>query len=206
MALAITAYRAQVGFLADTLATTGEVVSLSRHSGTGLRGRTATWYSFRVRFRTITGDVAEGEARETASSPRFAVGETVAVLYSRDRPQDFNIDDFAMLWADVVVFATVAGTFLGAGLSAYWVASGRPKTAGRTEARLPEVVRAWREGRLTRHSEFQPLLIAFAFAGFPILGGTIVFVLFAPGVVQVIVAAILAWIAFQVIRQKRRDR
>ena len=126
------------------------------------------------------------------------------VLYNRIRPQDFNIDDFAMMWADVVVLATMAGAFLGAGLMAFWIAGGQPKLQGRREARLSEVIRAWRKGRLTRNSQFQPLLIAFAFAGFAILGGTIVFVLFAPGVVQFIVAAILAWMAFQVIRQKRR--
>ena len=202
---AIDHYRTQVRFLGAAQRTLGKVISQSRHSGSGLRGHTATWYSFRLSFQTAAGQVVEGDAMQTSSSPRFGEGQEVPVLYNPIRPQDFNIDDFAMLWADVVVLATVAGTLMGAGLSAFWISGGQPKRQGRSEARLSEVTRAWREGRLTRNSEFQPLLIAFAFAGFPVLGGTLLFVLFAPRVVQLIVAAILAWTAFQVVRRKRRN-
>jgi NhaP-type Na+/H+ or K+/H+ antiporter len=135
------------------------------------------------------------------------VGEKVALLYARDDPRLVNIDDFAMLWADVVVVFIVAAVLLASGGTAFWIAGGRPAgRRGRFEASLPEMQRAWRESRLTRDSEFQPVLIGFALAGFPVLGAAIAFVLFAPGVVQVIVVAILAWIALRVIRDKRRAR
>lgn len=196
-------YRVQVRFMDDAIAATGEVTAQTRQSSSGLRGRTSTWYTFRVRFRTATGEVVEGEAMATSTSPRFAEGQQVPVLYFRSAPQEFNIDDFAMLWADAVVLGTIGVSFLGAGLTAFWTAGGNPRRKGRTEASLPELIRAWREGRLTRNSEFQPLLIAFAFVGFPLAGGTILFVLFAPGVVQIAVATILVWIAFSVARGRR---
>ncbi len=204
-AFALQSYRMQARAIDDARSAIGEVTALTRHSGPDLRGRTATWYAFRVRFVAATGQLVEGDARRTASAPRFAVGQSVPVLYSGAHPSDFDIADFAMLWADVIVLFTIAGAMLATGCTAYWLAGGPKHPAGRTQAKLTEVVRAWREGRLRRNSEFQPLLVALAFVGFPLLGGVVIFVLFAPAVVQGIVLVILAVTAFQAIRRGRRN-
>ena len=203
LGFALERYRTQARFVENADAAIGEVTQLTRRSSTGVRNRTSTYYTFRVAFRTPGGESVEEEAMESSTSPRFSEGEKVPVLFARVRPRDFNIDEFAMLWADVVVLFIIGGSLLGAGSSAFWIAGGRSQRKARTEANLAEVARAWREGRLTRDSEFQGLLVGFALAGFPLLGATLLFVLFAPWPVQLIVGAILAYIAIQVIRDRR---
>ncbi len=205
--LALQDYRARSRFAAEAAQANGEITEVTRHLSSGMRKGNTTYYRFRVRFSSANGEPVEAHAMETSSSPRFAVGEKVPLLYARANPREVNIDDFAMLWADVVVLLIVAAVLLVAGGTAYWIAGGHGgRRAGRTQASLTEMARAWREGRLTRDSEFQPLLVAFAFVVPALLGGIIAFALFAPGVVRAIVAAILAWVAIRVVRDKRRAR
>lgn len=203
--LALHGYRDQSRFVADAATASGEVVEVMQRVSSGIRGKTSTHYAYRVRFRTASGETVDADAMEISSSPHFIVGEQVALLHERANPRRVTFDHFAMLWADIVVQFIVAAVLLGSGGTAFWVAGGRRTgRPGRFEATLPEMRRAWREGRLTRDSEYQPLLIACAFVGFPLLGGLLAFLLFAPGVVQVSVGAILLGIAIQVIRDKRR--
>ena len=207
LAFGVGGYRSQKEFLDNASEAAGEVTKVTRHtrsSRIGSKPSTTTYYSFDVRFRTPRGDAIEQAAMETSSSPRFFAGEKVNVVFSRADPRKFNIDDFAMLWADVVVLLVAGASLFAAGSAAFWIAGGKSARKVRTEAKLGEIARAWREGRLTRDSEFQGLLVAFALAGFPVLGGAILFALFADVVVQVIVGAILAFIAFQVLRARRR--
>ena len=206
IAFGIGGYRSQVKFLDNASDAAGEVTKVTRHTRTSGSGkhRTTTYYTFDVKFRTPRGETIERPAMETSSSPRFLEGEKVQILFSREDPREFTIDDFAMLWADVVVLFVAGASLLAAGSAAFWIAGGKSARKVRNEAKLAELSRAWREGRLTRDSEFQGLLIAFALAGFPLLGGAILFALFADWVVQAIVGSILAFIAFQVLRARRR--
>jgi hypothetical protein len=203
LAAAISEYRERAAFADNASAVTGEVTKLTQRTRSGRKG-TSTYYTFTVRFVTPRGDTVEAEAMDSSSSPLYAEGERVPILFSRTKFSDFTFDHFTMLWGDAVMFAVVAGGFLGAGVSAFWIAGGRRRSEARSEATLPEIVRAWRQGRLTRDSEFQGLLVAFAFAGFFLLTGTILFVLFAPWLVQAIVAGILVVIAFKAVRARRK--
>jgi hypothetical protein len=199
----IAEFHRQSQFVADAERADGEVTKVTRMTRTAIRHGTSTHYAYQVRFRTSAGTAIDENAAETSSSPRFIEGEKVGVLYLRERPREFQVDTFEMLWANTVVLLTIAGVFLGAGATAFYIAGGKSTRRGRSAATLPEVARAWSEGRLTRDSEYQGLLIAFAFAGFPIAGGILVFILFAPGIVQVIIGGMLLWIAIQVFRQRR---
>ena len=175
LALAVIEWRETRAFLADSLAAEGEVTEQQRRVGSTRKG-TSTYYAFRVRFRTSAGSVIEEFALETSSSPYFSQGQKVPVLYARDDPQHFNIDDFTMLWADTVTLFTISGALLASGGGAFWVARGRKVRA--------EVV-------------------AVAFVVPVLLGGAILLLVLANGVVLAIVGAILAWIAIGVIRKKR---
>lgn len=204
LAAALSSYRTQAQFIDDASTATGEVtkvVTLTSHSRKG----SSTYYAFEVRFMTPRGDTVQGRAMQTSSSPDFAEGERVPVLFSRDKPSVFTIETFGMLWVSTVVPLVIGACLLGAGAAAFWIAGGRPPGGRvRYESNLREMARAWREGRLTRDSAFQPLLIAFTFVGFGLGGAVLLFLLFVNPVVQAIVGALLALVMFRAIMANRR--
>jgi hypothetical protein len=195
-------WRERTRFLAEALEATGEVVAVRQFATSG-RKFSSTAYAFDVKYDSRRGSVQRASV-DTSSSPRLAVGEKVRVWYSDVNPEIFRIDHFALMWGGLVILLALGGSFLGAGLTAFWIAGGRSPRGVKMEARLPEMARAWREGRLTRDSPYQALLVAFAFVGFPLLGAAIAFVLLAPGVLLVLVGGALAVIAFLAVRRRRR--
>ena len=195
-------WRDRTQFLREAIETTGEVVE-AREFRTAGRKFSSTAYAFVVRFASNKGTI-ERDALDTSSSPRLSPGEKVRVWYSSTSPEHFRVDHFALMWGGVVVGLAIAFGLLGAGATAFWIAGGKSPRGVKMEAKLPEMARAWREGRLTRNSEYQALLIAFAFVGFPLLALAVSFLLLAPLVLQLIVGGALAWIAFRAIRARRR--
>jgi len=189
-------------FFADAVEAAGEVTEVPQRHTTGYR-RSSTYYAFRVRFPTADGRVIQEEAMDSSSSPRFSPGDKVVVRYSRERPEWFRIDQFALSWGDVVIELAAGLGLVAAGLSAFWIAGGSSPRGVKMEARLPEIARAWREGRLTRDSPYQALLVAFAFVFFPLLAAVIAFLLLAPPVLQLLLGIALAAIAFGVARKRR---
>ena len=201
LGFAVVDWRGRAQFVAEAIETTGEVTGVREVVRSGRRF-SSTAYAFHVKFDSRRGPI-EREAMDTSSSPRLAVGEKVRVWYSDTNPEWFRIDHFALLWGSVVILLAIGGSMFASGLAAFYIAGGRSPRGVKMEARLPEIARAWREGRLTRNSPYQALLIAFALVVFPLLGAAIAFLLLAPLVLQIIVGGALAWIAFLAVRRRR---
>ena len=201
LGFAVVEWRGQSRFLAEAIETTGEVTDVRQFITSG-RKFSSTAYAFHVKFESRRGPI-ERAALDTSSSPRLAVGDKVRVWYSDVNPEWFRIDNFALLWGGVVFLFALGGSFFASGVAAFWIAGGRSPRGVKMEARLPEIARAWREGRLTRNSPYQALLIAFAFVAFPLLGAAIAFLLLAPLVLQVIVGLLLTAIIVGAIRKRR---
>jgi hypothetical protein len=201
LSFAFLEWKDRTRFLAEAIETTGEVTAVRQFVRSG-RKFSSTAYAFHVRFDSRRGPI-ERDALDTSSSPRLAVGEKVRIWYSDMNPEWFRIDHFALMWGGLVILLAIGGSFFASGLAAFWIAGGRSPRGVKMEARLPEIARAWREGRLARNSPYQALLIAFAFVVFPLLGAAIAFLLLAPLVLQIIVGGALAWIAFLAVRRRR---
>ena len=207
LAFGIREWRETWGFLELSEPSRGEVTAVDQHRGTpGRKGIAPTFYSYKVRFKARDGSTIEEQALTTSSMPRFSVGESLGVRHFSPEPQLFMIDHFAMLWGDSVMLLAMGLSLLLSGATGFWIAGGRSERRVRNEAKLGEMAAAWRAGRLTRNSEYQGLLVAFAYVGFPLLAVAVLFVLIGHPVTQVLVGAFLVWIVFSVIRRARSQR
>jgi len=103
---------------------TGEIVRIEkRQEITDTEsGRTATYDFPVIKFRsqwgseqTFTSEIGAGER-----TARYAVGQTIDVLYDPDGEISPVIKSWAGLWAHPLILAVVGPIFIFAGLLVYW--------------------------------------------------------------------------------------
>lgn len=101
-----------LGLARDAVRTTGEVVSQQE-----VRVDDELRYRPRVRFRTEDGDIVTFTGQLATSSPRFAVGAQVPVVFRAAKPTEARLATFTDNWlgasiAAVVGLVGLAGGFL----------------------------------------------------------------------------------------------
>jgi hypothetical protein len=101
-----------LSFTADALRATGTVVSYHE-----TRDQDATRYRPRVRFKTVTGEIVTIEGQLSTTTPRFAIGASVPVVYRRAAPTEGRIGLFTDNWLG----ATVAGVVAVVAFIAGWL-------------------------------------------------------------------------------------
>ena len=80
-----------------------------------------------VKFRTHDGREVQFTSSVSSKPPSYSVGETVEVLYRKERPDDAEINAWMTLWLGVIVLGGMGSGFslVGAALVFSW---GRKKT------------------------------------------------------------------------------
>lgn len=102
-------------FLSDARQATGEVIDFKRRTSTSDGKTTTTWYPI-VRYRPPGHDAPVTFQHDTgSSSPAYNRGESVAVLYAPENPDEAIIDAGLMNWLGPGVMILVGGVFTVAG-------------------------------------------------------------------------------------------
>ena len=201
--LSVPRFTRQMDFIDAASTTRGEITEVARRTGRSFRMGWITNYLYKVRFQTDGGETVEVFSPEGQSTPEYEVGDVVTILYAPDDPRQAAIDAFALLWFDVGVLMVFGGCFLWAGLCGIRIAAGRG-TCSRTEFKLSEIRQAFRDGRLTRDSEYQGFLVAITFVGFGILAPTVSVVLFGSTTLRIVLGGILLVVVAQIVNRRRR--
>lgn len=196
-------YDERSAFLDRARPATAEVVEVIRQAGSGRRA--SSWSAYRLRFTTAAGRVVDAEADDTDGFTEHRKGETVPVVYDPDDPARVGIDTFSHRWSRVGLPAVLGTGFLVEGLLLFWISAVRVRDP-RTELTGPEIWRAFKEGRLRRDSEFQPVLLGLSFVGVASAVATTLVVLFAGTGLKILLAALFLYAVFLAWRGIRKGR
>ena len=201
------AFKYRKDFISRASLTHGSVTEVirRRHSSTMRGSSLAVSHYYKVRYDTDRGQSIEFVNSESHGSPEYKVGEEVPVLYHPDDPSRAAINSFALLWFNFGLLSVLGVCFLGAGLCNLWITAS-PARGFRNEVTLRELREAFRQGKLTRGSEYQGLLVAFSFVGFAFFGVAIMVLLFASSTIKFIVAVLMLYMLVQVVRGRRSSR
>lgn len=204
LAVGMTQYNARQDFVQRASVAHGTVTQVVPKS---VRARIgfSTVYHYQVQYTTDRGERVEFVTADYHSSPEYAIGKAVPVLYEPDDPAHAAIDAFDLLWGGIGVLGILGGCFLGVGVVNLWITA-VPARRIRREATLRELATAYRAGRLTRGSEYQGLLVAFTFVGFALFGCSLAVVLFASTAAKWVVGLVVLYALAQIglSRFKRR--
>ncbi len=201
------AFKYRKDFINRASLTHGSITEvIRRRPSTTMRGSSfAVRHYYKVRYDTDRGQSSEFVNSEWHGSPEYKVGEEVPVLYHPDDPGKAAIKSFSLLWFNFGLLSTLGVCFLGAGSCNLWITSS-PAKGIRNEVTLRELKEAFRQGKLTRGSEYQGLLVAFSFVGFAFLGVAMMVLLFASSTVKFILTALMLYMLVQVVRGRRKSR
>ena len=99
-------------FLRGSAVAEGVVVALRENrDGTDVQ----TSFYPRIRFHTASGREVTFESAMASGGNRWRIGDPVSVRYRVDHPETAECDDRLALWGASMLFALLAGAFLGVG-------------------------------------------------------------------------------------------
>ncbi len=113
--------------------TNGVVVEVSAHHSTSTRdGRTvdSTSYYPEVEFTAADGKPRRFTGSTGSSSPSYAAGQSVAVIYDPADPAKAQLADFSQFWLGPLALALFGFSFLVAGAGSFWLVADSDKTFG----------------------------------------------------------------------------
>ena len=197
-------FDARRAFLDRARPATAEVTEVVQVRVRARRG-TSTAYRYRLRWVAAGGRVLEAATQETDSVPEQRKGDRLPVVYDPDDPERVAIDSFPHLWFGVGLPAILGAGFLVEGALLLWIAAA-PAPRLRTEATVPELWRAFKEGRLRRDSEFKGLLLALSFVSVALAVVATLGLLFAGPGLKTLLALLLLYAVFVSWRGIRRGR
>ena len=203
----LSAFKYRKDFINRASPTRGSVTEvIRRRPSTMMRGSSfAVMHYYKVRYDAGRGQSIEFVNSEWHGSPEYSVGEEVPVLYHPDDPGRAAINSFSLLWFNFGFLSVLGVCFLGAGLTNLWITAS-PAEGFRNEVSLRELREAFRQGKLTRGSQYQGLLVAFSFVGFACFGVAAMVLLFASPTVKFIAAALTLYLLVQAARGRRKSR
>jgi hypothetical protein len=177
------------------------VLEVTRHTGTGRRA--GSWSAYQLEFKTAGGDVVRAKADDTDSLAEYQQGQAVPVVYAPGDPTRVAIDTFNHRWSRVGLPGTLGAGFLLQGLLPLWLTAARPRSRA-TSAAGRDLWRAFREGRLRRDAEYQPLLIALSFLGVAFTVVAVLVALFSGTNVKILFAMLFLCCVFMAWRGSRK--
>jgi len=107
----------RLAFIRSSAVVPGVVVAL-REERDGME--TQRFRYPRVRFRTAAGHDTTFESGMARGGAAWRTGEIVSVRYQRDQPEVAELDSFASLWGPTLLFALLAGVFVGVGAGVWF--------------------------------------------------------------------------------------
>jgi hypothetical protein len=118
-------------FLRSSASVTGTVVSLRSKVDDG-----DSSYAPVFSFTAGDGRSYTVASHNFSSPPDFSPGQSVAILYMKDRPEDARIDTFYQVWGMAEVLAIIAAAFvaMGTGFLLYRIRKDRRDIRSRLEA------------------------------------------------------------------------
>ncbi|HEY7160295.1 MAG TPA: DUF3592 domain-containing protein, partial [Acidobacteriota bacterium] len=185
-------YKFKKAFINQAQATTGKVTEVIKHTRRGSKGHTSTEYHYRVVYQADSTQ-KEFVSDKSHSTAEYQIGDVVPVLYHSDRAE---INTISLLWFNFGLLTVLGFCLAGCGAMNLWITELPPQQGIATSANLRDLKEAYRNGRLTRNSEYQGLLVAFSFFGFAVLGFVIMIFVFAGTFIKILVAILAIYMFF----------
>ncbi|MEM8603584.1 MAG: DUF3592 domain-containing protein, partial [Cyanobacteria bacterium P01_H01_bin.121] len=102
-------------FLDSAIAAEGTVIELIRS-----RSNDSTTYRPIVQFTSPSGEPIEFVSSVGSNPPRYKPGQTVAILYNPENPQNARLDGFFALWGSSLILGGIGTSFTATGIG-LWV-------------------------------------------------------------------------------------
>jgi hypothetical protein len=195
-------YKLKKAFTNLAHATTGKVTELIKRIRHGTKGHTSTAYHYRVSYQ-VDGQQKEFVSDKSHTTAEYQIGDSVPVLYLSN-PERAEINTISLLWFNFGLLAVLGFCFTACGATNLWITELPPQQGLTSSANLRDLKEAYRNGRLTRNSEYQGLLVAFSFVGFAFLAAAVMIIVFAGTFIKILVAILVIYMFMRIIFSRRK--
>jgi hypothetical protein len=197
-------YKLKKAFTNQAHSTTGKVTEVIKRIRSGSKGSNTTVYHYRVVYQ------AEATQKEFVSdkshgSPEYQIGDAVPVLYLSN-PERAEINTISLLWFNFGLLTVLGFCFAACGATNLWITELPPQQGLTSSANLWDLKEAYRNGRLTRNSEYQGLLVGFSFFGFAVLAFVIMIFVFAGTFVKILIGILALYMFIRIKLDQRKKR
>ena len=111
-----------------------------------------------------------------------------------------------MLWFKFGLLSVLGFCFAACGATNLWITELPPQQGLTSSANLSDLKEAYRNGRLTRNSEYQGLLVGFSFFGFALLAFAIMIFVFAGTFVKVLIGVLALYMFIRIKLDQRKKK
>jgi hypothetical protein len=197
-------YKLKKAFTNQAQATTGKVTEVIKRVRSGSKG-TSTEYHYRVGYQGHDGSQKEFVSDKSHSTAEYKIGDAVPVLYLAN-PERAEINTISLLWFNFGLLSVLGFCFAACGATNLWITELPPQQGITSSANLRDLKEAYRNGRLTRNSEYQGLLVGFSFFGFTLLAVTVMIFVFAGTFVKILVAILAVYMFMRIMFARRKQK
>ncbi|AFY45679.1 DUF3592 domain-containing protein [Nostoc sp. PCC 7107] len=99
-------------FVGKSIAASGTVIDLERHTSRDSNGRSSTAYYPVISFTANSGKPIEFEANSVSNPPAYTKGQKVEILYNPQEPESAVISSWFALWFLPAMFTGMGSLFV----------------------------------------------------------------------------------------------
>ncbi len=198
-------YKAKKAFTQQAQATTGKVSEVIKRTRSGSKGSTTTDYQYRVVYQARDGKQKEFVSDKSHSSSEYKIGDAVPILYRAD-PERAEINTISLLWFNFGLLSVLGFCLAACGATNLWITELPPQQGLTSSANLRDLKEAYRNGRLTRNSEYQGLLVGFSFFGFALLAAAIMIFVFAGAFTKILIGILAIYMLMRIVFDRRKRK